>query len=129
LECRSGPQVSNCFITAYSDPYYRNISLLLSDATGLIQPALHTHTRAFKGPFSGTTRVSRILLKQETVSGSGIHWDICKSAPNSRQITMPVPHHSCFLQAGCPSCRPTNSVNALMPALLHHYCRDSGTMH
>ena len=26
---------------------------------------------------------------------------------------MPVPHHSSFLQAGCPSCRPTNSVKAL----------------
>ena len=31
----------------------------------------------------------------------------------SRQITMPVPHHSIFLQAGCPSCHPTNSVKAL----------------
>jgi len=26
---------------------------------------------------------------------------------------MPVPHHSSFLQAGCPSYRPTNSVRAL----------------
>jgi len=26
-----------------------------------------------------------ILLKQETVSGSGISWAICKSAPRSRQ--------------------------------------------
>jgi len=34
-----------------------------------------------------------ILLKQETVSGSGISWAICKSAPSSRQITTPVPHH------------------------------------
>jgi len=44
------------------------------------------------------------------VSGSGISWAICKSALRSRQITTPVPHHSVFLQAGCPSCRPTNSV-------------------
>jgi len=51
--------------------------------------------------------------KQETVSGSGISWAICKSAPRSRQITMPAPHQSVFLQAGCPSCRPTNSVKAL----------------
>ena len=28
-------------------------------------------------------------------------------------ITMPVPHHSVFLQAECPSCHPTNSVKAL----------------
>ena len=28
-----------------------------------------------------------------TVSGSGISWAICKSAPHSRQITMPATHH------------------------------------
>jgi len=44
------------------------------------------------------------------MSGSGISWAICKSAPRSRQITTPAPHHSVFLQTGCPSCRPTNSV-------------------
>jgi len=38
---------------------------------------------------------------------SGISWAICKSAPLSRHITMPAPHHSSFLQAGCPSCRLT----------------------
>jgi len=38
---------------------------------------------------------------------------MCKSAPRSRQITASAPHHSVFLQAGCPSCRPTNSVKAL----------------
>ena len=54
-----------------------------------------------------------ILIKQETVSGNGISWAICKSAPHSRQITTPAPHCSVLLQAGCPSCRPTNSVKAL----------------
>ena len=86
-----------------------------------LNPMKKTHTHPFNGPFSGTTRVSRyqkgetiwILLKQETVSGSGISWAICKSASRSRQTTTPVPHHSVFLQAGCPSCRPTNSVKAL----------------
>ena len=37
-----------------------------------------------------------ILLIQETVSGSGISWAICKSAPSSRQITMPAPHTQFF---------------------------------
>ena len=32
-----------------------------------------------------------ILLKQETVSGSGISWATCKSAPHSREITTPAP--------------------------------------
>ena len=44
----------------------------------------HTHTHPFNGPFSGTTQVGRYqkgktnldLLKQETVSGSGIRWAI-----------------------------------------------------
>jgi len=56
-------------------------------------------THPFNGPVSGTTRVSRyqkgksiwILLKQETVSGSGISWAICKSAPRFRQITRQHP--------------------------------------
>ena len=82
----------------------------------------HTHTharaRAFNRPFSETTRLGqyekgKTNLKQETVSGSGISWAICKSALRSRQTTTPAPNHSVFLQAGCPSCRPTNSVKAL----------------
>ena len=64
---------------------------------------------------AGTRKVKPIwiLLEQETVSGSGISWAVCKSTPRSRQITMPAPHHWSFLQAGCPSCRPTNNVKAL----------------
>ena len=80
----------------------------------------HTHihlTALFPGlPGPAGTRKAKpiwILLKQETVSGSGISCTICKSAPSSRQITTPAPHHSIFLQAGCPSCHPTNSVKAL----------------
>ena len=48
--------------------------------------------------WAGTRKVKPIwiLLKQETVSGSSISWAICKSAPRSRQITMPTPHRSVF---------------------------------
>ena len=48
--------------------------------------------------WAGTRKVKPIwiLLKQETVSGSGISWAMCKSAPRSRQITMPAPHRSVF---------------------------------
>ena len=91
----------------------------VDDDDDLIIPA-HTHTRLtdnFPGlpRWAGTRKAKPIwiLLKQETVSGSGISWNIWKSAPRSRQITMPAPHHSVFLQAGCPSCRRTNSVKAL----------------
>ena len=52
-----------------------------------------------------------ILRKQETVSGSGISWAICKSAPRSRQ---PRQHPTTqLIQAGCPSWHPTDSVKAL----------------
>jgi len=41
-------------------------------------------------------KTSLDLLEQEIVSGSGISWAICKSAPWPRHITMPVSHHSVF---------------------------------
>ena len=86
----------------------------------LILISTNVHTR-LTAPCPGLSRRAStrkvkpigILLKQETVSGSGISWAICKSAHRSRQITTPAPHHSVFLQAGCPSCRPTNGVKAL----------------
>ena len=63
----------------------------------------HTHTHTCLTAhfprlpgWAGTRKVKPIwiLLKQETVSGSGITWAICKYAPCSRQTTMPAPHHS-----------------------------------
>ena len=63
----------------------------------------HTHIRLtalFPGLpwWAGTRKVKPvwILLKQETVSGSGISRAVCKSALRSRQITTPAPHHSFF---------------------------------
>ena len=77
----------------------------------------HTHTRLtalFPGlpRWAGTRKVKPIwiLLKQETVSGSGIRWAICKSAPCSRQITKPAPHHSVFYRPDAlPAAQPTAS--------------------
>jgi len=77
----------------------------------------HTHTRLtalFPGlpGRAGTRKVKPIwiLLKQETVSGSGISWAICKSAPSSRQITTPAPHHSVFYRPDAlPATQPTVS--------------------
>ena len=53
----------------------------------------HTHLTALCPGLPGTRKVKPIwiLLEQETVSGSGISWTMCKSAPCSRQITMPAP--------------------------------------
>jgi len=44
------------------------------------------------------------------VSGSGISWAVCKSAPRSRQITTPVPHRSVFYRPDAlPAAQPTAS--------------------
>ena len=77
----------------------------------------HTHTRLMAlcpglPGWAGTRKAKPIwiLLKQETVSGSGISWAICKSAPSSRQITMPAPHHSVFYRPDAlPAAQPTSS--------------------
>ena len=62
--------------------------------------------------WAGTRKVKPIwiLLKQEIMSGSDISWAICKSAPRSRQITMPAPHHSVFYRPDAlPAAQPTAS--------------------
>jgi len=75
----------------------------------------HTHLTALctgLSRWAGTRKVKPIwiLLKQETVSGSGISWAICKSAPWSRKITMPEPHHSVFYRPDAlPNAQPTAS--------------------
>jgi len=80
----------------------------------------HIHTRLtalYPGlpGWAGTRKVKPIciLLKQETVSGQWHqlgHMQVCTSLQTDSR-TSPVPLS--FLQAGCPSCRPTNSVKAL----------------
>ena len=72
---------------------------------------IHTHTR-LTAPFpglpgwAGTRKVKPIW----TVSGTGISWAICKSAPCSRQITTPAPHHSVFYRPDAlPAAQPTAS--------------------
>ena len=78
---------------------------------------LPTHTRLtalFPGlpEWAGTRKAKPIwiFLKQETLSGSGISWAICKSAPCSRQIATPAPHHSVFYRPDAlPAAQPTVS--------------------
>ena len=85
----------------------------------------YTHTHPSNGPFPGLPRWAStrkvkpiwILLKQETVSGIGISWAICKSAPRSRQITMPTPHYSVFYRPDAlPAAQPTASKHWRQPA-------------
>ena len=81
----------------------------------------HRHTHPFNGPLSGTTRVSRYQkgntnLDFTEARDSEWQWhqlgrmQVCTSLHTDNHAnTSPLS----FLQAGCPSCRPTNSVKAL----------------
>jgi len=93
---------------------------LPSDAQHIyIQP--HTHTHPFNGPLSGTTRVSRYQKGKSNLDftearDSEWQWhhlgymQVCTSLQTDNHASTPP---LSFLQAGCPSCRPTNSVKAL----------------
>jgi len=91
----------------------------------------HTHTRArartrahahvFNGPLSGTIRVSRYPKGKTNLDftearDSEWHWhqlghmQVCTSLLTDNHASTPT---LSFLQAGCPSCRPTNSLKAL----------------
>jgi len=88
----------------------------------------HTHIHTFNGVFSRTTWVSRhqkgkqfwILLKQEMM---GWQWHqrghmqiICTTLQTDNHASTPPLN---FLQAGCSSWRPTNSVKALKAVEYH----------
>ena len=78
----------------------------------------HTHTHPFNGPLSGTTWVSRYQIGKTNLDFTGARdseWQwhqlgMRKSAPRSRQITMPAPHHSVFYRPDAlPAAQPTAS--------------------
>jgi len=81
----------------------------------------NTHTHPFNGPLSRTTRVSRYQKGKTNLDfteARDIEWQwnplghmqVCTSLQTDNQASTPP---LSFLQAGCPSCRPTNSVKAL----------------
>ena len=83
----------NTIITTIINKYF---SVAVFSETYALLSCKMTTTTLFNGPFPGLPGWIWILLKQETVSGRGISWAICKSAPCSRQITVPAPHNSVF---------------------------------
>ena len=107
--------VLNCFVAKMSSVIF-------------MLPYIHTYTHStalFPGlpGWAGTRKVKPIwiLLKQETVGGSGISWTICKSAPSSRQITTPAPHRSSFFTGRMPflppnqQCQSTEGILFMLP--------------
>ena len=79
-----------------------------------------SHPFPFNGPLSGTTQVSRYQkgktnLDFTEASDSEWQWhqlghmQVCTLLQTDNHASTPP---LSFLQAGCPSCRPTNSVRA-----------------
>ena len=86
-----------------------------------IHTYIHTYIHPFNGPFSGTTRVSRYQKCKTNLDFTEArdsewqwhqlgHMQVCTSLQTDNHDSTPP---LSFLQAGCPSCRPTNSVKAL----------------
>ena len=103
--------------TCRSDWRLASLHFAVQKTTVLIKVQQQSQQQELPGtPISRNQKgkTSWMLLKQETVGGNGTRWAICNSAPRCRQI--PCQHSSPtsqFLQAGCPSCHPTNSSKAL----------------
>jgi len=86
---------------------------------GYMPPSPHTHSRVtalldfvwdYPGELVPEGKTNLDLLEQEIVSGRGICWAICKSAPDPRWITTPESHHSVFYRPDAlPAAQPTAS--------------------
>jgi len=81
----------------------------------------HTHAHPFNGPLSGTTQVSRYQKGKTNLDFTEArdsewqwhqlyHMQVCTLLQTDNHTSTPP---LSFLQAGCSSCRPTNSVRAL----------------
>jgi len=88
----------------------------------LFRMIVRTHTHPFNGPFSETTRVSRYQRGKTNLDFTEArdsewqwqqldHMQVCTSLQTDDHPNNP--QQSVFLQAGCPSCHPTNSIIAL----------------
>jgi len=85
----------------------------------------HNNMHPVNGPLSGTTQVSRYQKGKTNLDLTGArdsewqrhqlgHMQVCTSLQTDNHTSTPP---LCFVQAGCPSCHPTNSVKTL---LLNH---------
>jgi len=87
----------------------------------MVNDGQHTHTQPFNGHFSGTTEVSRYQKGKTNLDFTQArdsewqwhqlgHMQVCTSLQADNHASTPP---LSTLQAGCPSCRPTNNVKAL----------------
>ena len=102
------------------------ISVSLRRYTNLFIVIIIITTQPFNGLFSRTTWVSwyqKGKTNLDFTEGRDSEWQwhqlghmqVCTSLQTDNHASTPP---LCFLQAGCPSCNPTNSVKALRAQLL-----------
>ena len=96
----------------------------ISTAANFLQTDIYTYTHThipFNGPFSRTTRVNRYQKGKTDLDFTEArdskwqwhqlgHMQVCTLLQTDNHASTPP---LSFLQAGCSSCRPTNSVRAL----------------
>jgi len=87
-----------------------------SALTSALNKIEHTHTPVY-GPLSVTTEVSQYQTGRTNEARDSEwqwhqlgHMQVCTSLKADNHTSTPP---LSFLQAGCPSCHPTNSVKAL----------------
>jgi len=92
---------------------------------------IYIHT--FNGPFSGTTHVSRYQIGKTSQTNLDFtqardsewqwhqlgHMQVCTRLQTDNHVSTPP---LSFLQAGCLSCHPTNSIKALKHSCTKVYC-------
>jgi len=75
-----------------------------------------THTHPFNGPLSGTTQVNRYQKGKTNLDfteARDSEWQCHQLGHMQVCASLQTDNHASTPQAGCPSCRPTNSVKAL----------------
>jgi len=112
------------FIYSHSSTNPANLvrtGLVDVEVTGLTDTHTHTHTHPFNGPLSETTQVSQYQKGKTNLDFTEArdsewqwhqlgHMQFCTSLQTDNHVSTPP---LSFLQAGCPSCCPTNNVKAL----------------
>ena len=115
--------------TSYRARQQTRVASLQSRGT-TVTTHTHTHTHPFNDPLSETTRVFRYQKGKTTLDFTEAtdsewqwhqlgHMQVCTSLQTDNHASTPP---LSFLQAGCPSCRPTNSVKALKARALKDDC-------
>jgi len=115
------------FTSALPLTWQRHTSVTGLGLCAQISTSQQQQQQPFNGLFSRTTWVSRYQKGKTNLDFTGArdsewqwnqlgHMQVCTLLQTDNHASTPP---LCFLQAGCPSCRPTNSVKALKAQNFH----------